>query len=96
MSLKDLLAEKRHEILRLAESHGAINIRLFGSVARGEDRPDSDIDLLVEAAPRHAPFFPGGFKEDMERLLGRKVDVVEPEGLHWYIKDRILREARPL
>ena len=82
--------------MRLAGRYGAVNLRVFGSVARGDDGPDSDIDLLVEAAPKHAPFFPGGFKADLEDLLGRRVDVVEPEALHWYIRDRVLHEAKPL
>jgi len=82
--------------MRLAERYGAVNLRVFGSVARGDDGPASDLDLLVDAGPRRAPFFPAGFKEDLETLLKRRVDVVTPGALHWYIKDRVLREARPL
>lgn len=90
------IQEKRNAIIRIAERHGAFNIRVFGSVARGEDHPASDIDLLVEVGPEHSPFFPGGLIADLEDLLGRKVDIVTENGLHWYIKDRVLKEAIPL
>jgi len=96
MSTDALLKEKREEILRTASKHGARNVRVFGSVARGEARPDSDVDLLVEVGPNRTPFFPGGLVADLEELLGKKVQVVTPEGLHWYIRDRVLEEAVPL
>lgn len=96
MDTRELLAEKREDILRIAARHGAFNVRLFGSVARGEARPDSDIELLVEVGPSHSSFFPGALVADLEALLGRRVDIVEPEGLHWYIRDQILNEAVPL
>ena len=93
MSTDELLKEKREEILRTASKHGARNVRVFGSVARGEDRPDSDVDLLVEVGPDRTPFFPGGLIADLEELLGKKVQVVTQEGLHWYIRERVLEEA---
>ena len=93
MSTDELLKEKREEILRTASKHGARNVRVFGSVARGEDRSDSDVDLLVEVGPDRTPFFPGGLIADLEELLGKKVQVVTPEGLHWYIRERVLGEA---
>ena len=96
MSTDELLKEKREEILRTASKHGARNVRVFGSVARGEARPDSDVDLLVEVGPNRTPFFPGGLVADLEELLGKKVQVVTPEGLHWYIRDRVMEEAVPL
>jgi predicted nucleotidyltransferase len=96
MSMEQLLRQHRADILRLAAKHGARNVRVFGSVARGEDTPDSDVDFLVEAAPRHSRFFPGGLVSDLETLLGRRVDIVEPEGLHPLIRDRVLKEALPL
>ena len=96
MSTDELLKEKREEILRTASKHGARNVRVFGSVARGEARPDSDVDLLVEVGPDRTPFFPGGLIADLEELLGKKVQVVTQEGLHWYIRDRVLEEAVPL
>ena len=96
MSADELLKEKREEILRTASKHGARNVRVFGSVARGEARPDSDVDLLVEVGPDRTPFFPGGLIADLEELLGKKVQVVTQEGLHWYIRERVLEEAVPL
>lgn len=96
MDVRELLAKKREDILRIAARHGAFNVRLFGSVARGEARPDSDIDFVVDVSPRHSSFFPGGLVVDLEELLGRHVDVVEPEGLHWYVRAQILNEAVPL
>ena len=93
MSTDELLKEKREEILRTASKHGARNVRVFGSVARGEARPDSDVDLLVEVGPDRTPFFPGGLIADLEELLGKKVQVVTQDGLHWYIRERVLEEA---
>jgi uncharacterized protein len=52
-----------------------------------------NVRVLVEAAPKHSPFFPAGLIADLEEMLGRKVEVVEPEGLHWYVRDRVLKEA---
>lgn len=96
MGIKELLQDKREEILQLATRHGARNLRVFGSVARGEARPESDVDFLVEVGPNRTPFFPGGLVADLEDLLGRKVDVVTEKGLHWFIRDRVLKEAQPL
>ena len=96
MGIDELLKEKRKEILETAGRHGARNVRVFGSVVRGEAGPDSDVDLLVEVGPDHTPFFPGGLIADLEELLGKKVQVVTQEGLHWYIRERVLEEAVPL
>ena len=96
MEVAELIRQKRDDILRLAEKHGAANVRVFGSAARGEAGPDSDVDFLVDVLPVHSPWFPGGLLADLEELLGRKVDVVEPDGLHWFIKDKVLSEAVPL
>ena len=96
MGIDELLKNKRDEILRIAARHGARNVRVFGSVARGEAEESSDIDLLVEVGPERTPFFPGGLLIDLEDLLGRKVDIVTEGGLHWYIKERVLKEAVPL
>lgn len=96
MSIELILKENREVILHTAAKHGAYNVRLFGSVARGEATAESDLDLLVDVGPNHSPFFPGGLLIDLEELLGCKVDIVTEQGLHWYIRDRVLREAVPL
>jgi uncharacterized protein len=96
MSIQELVADKRDEILRIAATHGVRRIRVFGSVARGEARPDSDVDFLVEVGPKHSPFFPGGLVADLEALLGRRVEVVEPDGLYAPLKEVVLREAVPV
>ena len=93
MSMEQLLRQYRADILRLAAKHGAHNVRIFGSVVRGEDTPDSDVDFLVTMAPERSLFDQGGLLMDLEGLLGRRVDVVEPEGLHWFIRDQVLNEA---
>ena len=80
----------------MAHDHGARDVRIFGSVARGDDDVDSDIDLLVNTGPDTSPWFPVGFILDLEELLGRKVDVVTERALHPYIRDKVLEEAVPL
>lgn len=96
MSIVELLAEKRKEILAIAERHGARNVRVFGSAARGDEGEDSDIDLLVSAEAETSPWFPVGLVQELEALLGRDVDVVTEQSLYWLLRRRILREARPL
>jgi uncharacterized protein len=94
--IEGLLQEKRDEILRIAEKHGARNVRIFGSVATGSATDTSDIDLLVDTAEKTSPWFPAGLIADLEEVLGRRVDVVTPDGLYWLLRRRILKEARPL
>jgi hypothetical protein len=96
MGIEEILQQKRNEILEIARRHGASNVRVFGSVARGAARADSDVDLLVRPGEKTSPWFPAGLVLDLEELLGRKVDVVTERALHWYIRDRILAEAVPL
>lgn len=96
MSIDELLKEKRQDILQVAERHGAYNVRVFGSVARGEAGPNSDVDFLVELEPDRSLFDLGGLLMDLQALLGREVDVVTEKGLHWYIRDRVIQEAQPL
>ena len=72
------------------------NVRVFGSVARGEAGPNSDVDFLVDAGPNRSAFFPAGLLADLEEALGCKVDVLTENSLHWYIRDRVLQEARSL
>jgi predicted nucleotidyltransferase len=94
--MEDLLREKREEILRIAEKHGARNVRVFGSVVHGEATEGSDIDLLVDTSEETSPWFPAGLVEELEEVLGKRVDVVTSNGLYWLLRRRILREARPL
>lgn len=96
MGVSEILKKKRVEILRIAEKHGVLHIRVFGSVARGEATDKSDVDFLVDVGPKHSAFFPGGLVADLEELLGREVDVVEPAGIYPPLKEAILREAVPL
>jgi hypothetical protein len=84
------------EILAAATRHGAHNVRVFGSVARGNDTSDSDIDLLVEFDPERSLYDLVGLQLDIESLLGRRADVVTEGSLSTYLRDRILAEARPL
>jgi uncharacterized protein len=90
------LKEKRHEILRIAKAHGASNIRVFGSVARGEEGPDSDLDLLVEMKPESGLLDLISLWQDLEDLLDHKVDVITEGGISPYLRDRIYAEAVPL
>jgi predicted nucleotidyltransferase len=94
--INELLKSKRQEILAIAARHGARNVRVFGSVARGEAGPDSDLDILVEMEPGASLMDHIALMQDLEDLLGRKVDVVSDKALHWYIRDRVLAEATPL
>ena len=91
--LANPVASEREQILRVAARHGADNVRVFGSVARGEAGAESDLDLLVEMQPDHSPFFPGGLIADLEELLGREVHVVTEDALHWFIRESVLKEA---
>ena len=92
-STLDLVQSKREEILRIASQHGARNVRVFGSVARGNARPDSDVDFLVEVGPVTSSWFPAGLILDLENLLGRRVEVVTDRGLNARLRDEVLREA---
>jgi predicted nucleotidyltransferase len=96
VSLNEILREKREEILRIAAKHGAYNVRIFGSVARGEADEASDVDVLVELSPERSLFDLGGLLMDLESLLGCNVDVVTVRGLRKRIRERVLREAVPL
>jgi len=96
MELYDYLISKREEILRAAAYRGARNVRIFGSVVRGEAQPDSDIDFLVDLDPGRSLFDLGGLLMDLEALLECKVDVVTENGLHWYIRDRVIAEAEQI
>ena len=93
MTILELIREKREEILPIAARHGVLRIRLFGSVARGEAGPESDVDFLVEVGPATSSWFPAGLIVDLEDLLGRRVEVVIERALNTDLRDRDLREA---
>lgn len=92
----DRLKRSRKEVLAIAAAHGARNVRVFGSVARGEERDDSDLDLLVEMEPGRSLLDMGRLLMDLQDLLGCRVQIAEPEGLHWYVRKKVLEEAVPL
>jgi hypothetical protein len=96
VTLETLRAERRAEILRLAGRRGAHSLRVFGSVARGDAHENSDLDLLVAWEPGRSLLDHAGLVEDLQDLLGMKVHVGTEKSLHWYVRDRILREATPL
>jgi predicted nucleotidyltransferase len=96
MGIADLLKFKRPEILRLAQAYGAHNVRIFGSVARGEARPESDVDFLVEMDSGRSLLDLIELSQNLETLLQRKVDILTDQGLSPYLEQRILAEAIPL
>lgn len=93
MSLGELVKEKREDILQTATRYGAYNVRLFGSVARGEADAKSDIDLLVDMEAGRSLLDLSGLLIELEDLLGCNVDVVTERGLRGRIRERVLREA---
>jgi uncharacterized protein len=95
MDLQSLL-QKREQILATAVHYGAYNVRIFGSVARGEANDASDIDFLVNLEAGRSLMDLGGLLYDLQKLLGIEVDVVTEKGLRARIRDQVLREAIPL
>ena len=96
MSLEELVRARREDILRMASQYGAHNVRIFGSIARGETDERSDLDLLVDLETGRSLFDLGGLLTDLEELLGYSVDVVTEKGPRDRIRSRVLREAVPL
>ena len=92
----DLVHAKREQILTLAHRHGVTGVRVFGSMARGDAGPQSDVDLLVEVGPEPSAWFPGGLVAELEELLGRRVQIITERGLDELLRDRVLDEAMPL
>jgi uncharacterized protein len=92
----ETLQARRNEILQLAGRWGARNVRVFGSVARGETQPQSDVDFLVEFAPDRSLLDHGGLLADLESLLGVSVDLVSERALRARFRERVLKEARPI
>lgn len=96
MTIQEILRLKKDEIRMIAARHGATNIRLFGSTARGEAGADSDVDLLIDVGQRTSSWFPAGLILDLEQLLGCRVEIVTEKALNPDIRDSVLREAVPL
>ncbi len=96
MDLQTLIEEKREKILEIAAKYGAFDMRIFGSVARGEADETSDIDFVVKMEPGRSLMDLGGLLFDLQDLLGLKVDVVTEGGLRERIRDQVMREAVPL
>ena len=94
LGLREVIGDKRDEILRLAAKHGASNVRIFGSVARGEATAESDVDFLVDWDLSRISAWGGvGLNLDLEALLGRRIDITTVDSLHPLIRDQVLRDA---
>jgi uncharacterized protein len=93
MNVSELLQQKRRQVLEIAQGHGARNVRLFGSVARGETTETSDLDLLIEMEPGRSLLDVIAIKQDLEELLGCKVDVVTEAAISPYLRDKVIHEA---
>ena len=93
MNLSKTLSNKREEILRITTAHGATNLRVFGSVSRGEATDKSDLDLLINLEPGRTLLDIIAIKQDLEDLLGCAVDVVTENAVSPYIREQILKEA---
>ena len=96
MTIREEITAKRSQILEIAARYGAYNVRLFGSVARDDAGPESDIDFLINLEPGRSLLDHIALKQDLEDLLQRKVDVANEKGLHWYIHDQVLGESVPI
>lgn len=95
MITREEIRRRREEIISLAGRHGASNVRIFGSVARGDATPSSDVDLLVRFEPGRSLLDHGRLIDDLEDLLGTKVDVVSEGGLRDRLRDRVMKEVVP-
>ena len=95
MTLNDLRKEREH-IKKIAQKHGAGNIRVFGSISRGEEGPDSDIDFLIDFEEDRSLFDLVGLKLELEEFLGHKVDLVTENAMHRLISSKVMKEAVPL
>lgn len=96
MGLLEHLRQRRREILEIAARHGARNVRVFGSAARGSEGASSDVDLLVDMEEGRSLYDLVALQQDLEQLLHRRTDVLTANALSPYLKDRILTEAQPL
>lgn len=93
MRIDETLKEKRNQILTIAKRYGAGKVRIFGSIARGEGKQDSDLDMLVELEPGRSLLDIIAIKQDLEDLLDCKVDVVTEAALSPYIRDEVLSQV---
>jgi predicted nucleotidyltransferase len=96
MDRREQLRQYRETILSIARQHGAFNVRVFGSVARGDATPESDVDLLVKFEPHRSLLDQIKLQQALEDLLGCRVEVISEDGLYWLLRRRILKEAQPL
>ena len=93
MTTIDLLQARRTDVLEVAQRHGVTSIMVFGSVARGEESAESDIDLLVTIGPKVSSWFPAGLILELEQLLGRHINIVTESGLNPLLREQVLNEA---
>ena len=96
MGIPEIIVSRKEQILALAVKYGASDVRVFGSVARGTADENSDVDFLVNLAPGRSLFDLGGLLYELQKLLGRNVDVITPAGLRPRIRERVLKEAVPI
>jgi len=96
MGVEEILAGNRAEILRLADKYGAAEVRVIGSFARGQDRPDSDLDLLVRWRPEASLFDHAGLVVELDRLLNRKVHIASDGWIKPGVRENVYRDAVPL
>ena len=94
MGISEIIQDRKEQILALAAKYGASNIRIFGSVANGTADENSDIDFLVDLEKGRSLFDLGGLLMDLQELLKRKVFVTTENGLHWYVQERVISEAK--
>jgi len=93
MNRRQLLEREREKILSVGRKYGATSIKLFGSVAKAQEAPESDVDFLVELEPGRSLFDLGGLQADLAELLHCEVDVVTANGLRQRLRSRVLQEA---
>lgn len=93
MSISSIIKNRREEVINIAQKYGAKNVRVFGSMARGEESVESDLDIIVEMEHGSSLLDIIAIKQDIEGLLGRKVDVVTEASISPYIRDAVLKEA---
>lgn len=96
MTALDVIKANRQALLKAGEKYGARHIRIFGSAARGEDRADSDLDFLVDMEQGRSLLDLVGLQQELERILGRRVDVVTEKGMNPHLREHVLSEAREL